>query len=93
MATSAFDFEITSSVKGKYKVEVRHRPAVLDNMKHWQVFENDKQLEIFFPMKEEFAKMKEERDGRWEEVDKESFINQLKEELYKEGTELKILQL
>lgn len=34
-------------------------------------------------MKEEFSKMKLERDNRWEGVDKESFINQLKEELDK----------
>jgi len=44
-------------------------------------------------MNEEFAKMKLERDGGWEDVDKESFINQLKEELDKQDTELKILHL
>lgn len=40
-------------------------------------------MKNFLLMKEEFAKMKLERDGGWEDVDKESFINQLKEELDK----------
>ena len=47
-ATSAFDFEIYSSIRGKYKVEVKYRPIFLDNMRYWQVFENDKQFKIFF---------------------------------------------
>lgn len=34
LATSASDFKIPSSVKGKYKVEVRHRPVIPNNMKH-----------------------------------------------------------
>jgi len=34
LAASASDFEIPNSVKCKYKVEVRHRPVVSNNMKH-----------------------------------------------------------
>ena len=45
-ATSASNFEIYSSIRCKYKVEVKCRLVVPDNM--WLVFENDKHLEIFF---------------------------------------------
>lgn len=93
LATSTSNFDMPSNVKGKYRVEVRHRPTVPYNNGHWKVFENDKQVENFLLMKEELSKMKWERDIEWEDVDKESFINQMKEELDKQGSELKILQL
>lgn len=93
LATSTYDFDIPSNVKGKYRVEVRHRPTILDNNGHWKVFENDKQVENFLLMKEAFARMRWERDSEWGDADKESFINQMKEKLDKQGPELKILHL
>jgi ribonuclease HI len=36
--------------KKRYKVEVKYRPVVSDNMKHWQVFEKDQQIERFLKM-------------------------------------------
>lgn len=42
LATSTYDFDIPSNVKGKHRVEVRHRPIVPYNNCHWQVFENEK---------------------------------------------------
>jgi hypothetical protein len=33
----------------------KHRPKVRDNIKYWQVFEGDKQVEIFLLMSGEFA--------------------------------------
>ena len=38
----------------KYEVEVRHRPAVPDNITNWQVFEDDQQVKNFIELKEEF---------------------------------------
>lgn len=38
----------------QYTVEVKHRPVVPDNMRYWQVFGNDKQIEIFLKSKDEF---------------------------------------
>ena len=35
--------------------EVRHRLAIPDNLKNWQVFENDKQINHFLTLEEEFA--------------------------------------
>lgn len=38
----------------EYVLEVKHRPAVPDNMRYWQVFRNDKQIESFLQSKDEF---------------------------------------
>lgn len=33
---------------------MRHRPSIPDNVKNWQVFEDDQQIKEFFTMVEEF---------------------------------------
>jgi len=38
----------------EYTVEVKHHPIVLDNMRHWQAFGSDKQIENFLQSKEEY---------------------------------------
>ena len=35
----------------KYEVEVFHRPAIPDNITHWQVFEDDQQVKNFIELK------------------------------------------
>ena len=47
LATYTTVFKVTIHPSGKYEVEVRHRPFVLDNVKNWQVFEDDKQVQKF----------------------------------------------
>lgn len=39
----------------QYTIEVRHRPAILDYLMNWQVFENDKKINHFLTLDEEFA--------------------------------------
>ena len=39
---------------GKYEVEVKHRPSIPDNVKIWQVFEDDKQIQKFLTLTREF---------------------------------------
>jgi hypothetical protein len=36
-------------------VEVRHRTSIPDNIKHWQVFSDDLELQIFLQTIEEFS--------------------------------------
>jgi hypothetical protein len=55
LATSASVFNIPSLPNKRYEIKVRHRPAVPDNIKHWQVFEDDKQVERFLLMSDKFA--------------------------------------
>jgi hypothetical protein len=55
LATSASVFKIPIFPNRKYDIEVKHRPTVPDNIKYWQVFEDDKQVERFLQMSDEFA--------------------------------------
>ena len=32
----------------QYRIQIKYRPSIHDNLKHWQVFEDDEQLKIFF---------------------------------------------
>lgn len=38
----------------QYTTEVRHRLAILDNLKNWQVFDNDQQINNFLTLDDEF---------------------------------------
>jgi hypothetical protein len=41
LVVSSSLFKIPIHPNRKYEIEVRHRPAVLDNIKYWQVFDDD----------------------------------------------------
>jgi hypothetical protein len=55
LATSAYVFKIPICLNRKYEIEVKHRRAVPDNIKYWNIFEDDKQVEIFLQMTDEFV--------------------------------------
>jgi hypothetical protein len=55
LSTSASIFKIPIFPNRKYEVEVKHTLAVPDNIKYWQVFEDDKQVERFLQMSDEFT--------------------------------------
>jgi hypothetical protein len=55
LATSASVFKIPIFPNKKYEIEVKNRPAVPDNVKYWQVFEDEKHVEIFLQMSDEFS--------------------------------------
>jgi hypothetical protein len=55
LATSTSVFKIPIFPNKRYEIEVRHRLAVPDNIKHWHVFNDDKQVEKFLLMSDEFA--------------------------------------
>jgi hypothetical protein len=57
LATSASVFKITISPNKRYEIEVKHRPTVPDNIKYWKIFEEDKHVEIFLQMSDEFANL------------------------------------
>ena len=54
LAISANLFKIPIHPNKKYEIEVKHRPAVLDNLTYWQVFEDDKHVERFLTTSGEF---------------------------------------
>ena len=41
----------------RYEVEVRYRPSIPDNIKHWQVFEDEEQMKRFLEIVGEFSNM------------------------------------
>jgi hypothetical protein len=55
LATSASVFKIPIFPNIKYEIEFKHRLIVPDNIKYWQVFEDDKQVELFLQRSDEFA--------------------------------------
>ena len=63
MAVSSTLFQILENPKENYQIEVRHRPSILDNVDHWQVFENDEHINIFLQMSGEFKNLKIDQDN------------------------------
>ena len=43
----ASNFKVPLPPKLKYDVEVKYRPSIPDNVKHWKVFENDIEIKRF----------------------------------------------
>ena len=58
LAVLASLFQIPQNPKEKCQIEVRHRPSIPDNIDHWQVFENDEQINKFLQMSSEFEGLK-----------------------------------
>lgn len=48
LATSPSVFKTPIYPNRKYEIEVKHRPVVPDNVKYWQFFKDDNQLDFFF---------------------------------------------
>jgi hypothetical protein len=49
----------------KYQVEIKHRTAIPDNIKHWKVFSDDLELQRFLHTIDEFSNISidQERQG------------------------------
>ena len=54
LAVAASLFKIPIHTNRKYKIEVKHRPAILDNIKYCQVFDDDQQVNKFLTLSQEF---------------------------------------
>jgi len=50
LAVASSLFKILIHLNRKYEIEVRHRPAVLDNIKYWQVFDDDQEVNGFLTL-------------------------------------------
>jgi hypothetical protein len=47
LASSTSIFKVPLPPKMRYDVEVKYRPSIPDNVKHWKVFEDDLELKKF----------------------------------------------
>ena len=54
LAVASSLFTIHIHLNRKYEIEVKHRLAVPDNIKYWQVFDDDQQVNRFLTMSQEF---------------------------------------
>lgn len=61
MAASTFRPPINPRLRNE--VEMRHMPSVPDNIKHWQVFEDDQQIHKFLTTIEDFQGTEINQDG------------------------------
>jgi hypothetical protein len=69
LATSASVFKIPIFPNRGYETEIKHRPIIPDNIKYWQVFEDDKQIESFLKMEDGFENLNIDEEYCDEEVD------------------------
>ena len=84
LAITASNFYIHVYPNNKYEIEVKHRLVVPDNVKYWQVFENDKQINRFLTLSEEFDNMIIDESNMFKEFDDsntclftDGYLNQL----------------
>jgi hypothetical protein len=84
LVVSASIFKIPTYPNKKYEIEVKHRPAFPDNIVHWQVFDDDKQINRFMQMSEEFDNLSVdevnmfEKDGNTEPIlESHGYLTQL----------------
>jgi ribonuclease HI len=75
LATSALNFKIAIFPNRGYEIEVKHRPTVPNNIKYWQVFEDDKQIQSFLKMDGEFANLNIDEEYCGEEEEATMFSN------------------
>jgi ribonuclease HI len=80
LAASASNFKVPLPPKFRYDVEVKYRPSIPDNVKHWKVFEDDLEIKKFLETVEEFSEMHIDQDSVSEEkLDGGNFLNKIAE--------------
>jgi ribonuclease HI len=68
LAVSASNFKVPFPPKLKYEVEIKYRPSIPDNVKHWKVFEDDIEIKKFLETVDEFSDMHIDQDQDSEEI-------------------------
>ena len=53
MFSSTYKFPFQSN--HQYTAEVRHKPSIPNNLRKWQIFENDQQINNFLTLDNEFV--------------------------------------
>jgi hypothetical protein len=75
LATSVATCKIPFSSTCPYTVEVKYRPTVLDNIRYWQVFGKDDQIEDFLQCKNDFECTNIDLENEDENVKRPDFGN------------------
>jgi ribonuclease HI len=78
LAISASQFRVPLPPKLRYDVEIRYRPSVPDNIKHWKVFEDDLEIRRFLESVDEFSALHIDQDHDSEgDPPPEVFLNKI----------------
>ena len=56
-------FHVHEHPKDHFQIEVKYRPSILNNADHWQVLENDEQINRFLQMSGEFENLKIDQEN------------------------------
>ena len=63
LATFASTCKLPFEPNHHFTAEIKHRPAVPNNIKGWQVFENDAQINNFLTLQQEFSGLNIDTDA------------------------------
>ena len=55
LAIAASTFKIPINLHSTYDVQVKHKPSVLDNIKHQHIFQDDQQIKKFLECVDDFS--------------------------------------
>jgi ribonuclease HI len=78
LVVSASNFIVPFPPKLKYDVEVKYRPSIPNNVKHWKVFEDDLEIKIFLETMDEFSALHIDQDHDTEKIlDVDIFLNKI----------------
>jgi hypothetical protein len=69
LALAASNFKTTIFPNLKFEIEVRHRPSIPDNIKHWQFFRDDQQIQRFLDTIYDFSNISIDRDNENDDVE------------------------
>lgn len=53
LATSGFTSPLVPQIK--YEIQMKYKPSILDNIKHWQKFQDEKEIDRFLQVIDEFS--------------------------------------
>jgi len=62
LAVSTSSFKIHDQTNLLYQIQVNYRPSIPDNLKHWQIFEEDKHLKSFLQLVDQFFVLQIDKD-------------------------------
>jgi hypothetical protein len=64
LAKAASTFSPPTTFKLKYHIEIRYKPSIPNNIRHWQVFEDDEQIKKFLAAVGEFSETHADQENQ-----------------------------
>lgn len=92
LAIVANTFKVPINIKLRYEIKVRYRSSIPDNVRHWQVFEDDQQIKRFLEIVEEFNNTHMDQTYKEEKVEEDEDAKQPIEIFLNHIGEHKVLQ-